>query len=60
MRYARQSKILDIINSHEVETQDMLVDLLKKEGPGHTGHRLMRHKGASAHQDLTPSGVNIP
>lgn len=32
MRYARQNKILDIINSHEVETQDKLVEFLRKSG----------------------------
>jgi transcriptional regulator of arginine metabolism len=32
MRYARQNKILDLINNHDVETQDMLVELLKKHG----------------------------
>ncbi|WP_027399308.1 arginine repressor [Anaerovorax odorimutans] len=32
MRYARQNKILDIINNHEVETQDKLVSLLNKNG----------------------------
>jgi transcriptional regulator of arginine metabolism len=32
MRYSRQNKILDLINSYEVETQDRLVDLLKKSG----------------------------
>ncbi|MDD4565204.1 MAG: arginine repressor [Eubacteriales bacterium] len=32
MRYSRQNKILDIINSHEVETQEILVSLLKKSG----------------------------
>ena len=32
MRYARQNKILDIINNYEVETQDKLVSLLKKSG----------------------------
>lgn len=32
MRYARQNKILDIINNYEVETQDKLVSLLKKGG----------------------------
>ena len=32
MRYARQNKILDIITSYEVDTQDKLVDLLKKAG----------------------------
>ena len=32
MRYSRQNKILDIINNHEVDTQDKLADLLKKAG----------------------------
>lgn len=32
MRYSRQNKILDIINSNEVETQERLVILLKKSG----------------------------
>ena len=32
MRYSRQNKILDIINTHEVETQEALVSLLKKSG----------------------------
>ena len=32
MRYSRQNKILDIINSNEVETQERLVALLKKSG----------------------------
>lgn len=32
MRHSRQNKILDIINSHEVETQEILVSLLKKSG----------------------------
>ncbi len=32
MRHSRQSKILDLINTHEVETQEKLVDLLKKSG----------------------------
>lgn len=32
MRYSRQNKILEIIANNEVETQEMLVSLLKKEG----------------------------
>lgn len=32
MRYSRQNKILDIINTHEVETQERLVTLLRKSG----------------------------
>ena len=30
MRYSRQNKILDIINTHEVETQERLAALLRK------------------------------
>lgn len=32
MRHARQNKILDIISANEVETQERLVELLKKSG----------------------------
>jgi len=32
LRYSRQNKILDIINTHEVETQERLAALLKKSG----------------------------
>ncbi len=32
MRYSRQNKILEIINSNEVETQDRLQELLKEAG----------------------------
>ncbi len=32
MRYSRQNKILDIINSHEVDTQERLAELLKEAG----------------------------
>ena len=32
MRYSRQNKIMDIINTYDVETQDQLVYLLKKAG----------------------------
>ena len=32
MRYSRQNKILEIINSHDVETQDQLQELLKEAG----------------------------
>lgn len=32
MRYQRQNKIIEIIENNEVETQDMLVDLLNKSG----------------------------
>ena len=32
MRYSRQNKILDIINTNEVDTQEKLSELLKKAG----------------------------
>jgi transcriptional regulator of arginine metabolism len=32
MRYSRQNKILDLISTYEIETQDKLVELLKKNG----------------------------
>jgi transcriptional regulator of arginine metabolism len=32
MRYSRQSKILDIIRTYEVDTQDRLAELLKMNG----------------------------
>lgn len=32
MRYSRQNKILDLINEHEIETQEKLAYLLKEAG----------------------------
>jgi len=32
MRYSRQNKILDLIKEHEIETQEKLAYLLKKDG----------------------------
>ncbi len=32
MRYSRQNKILDLINSFEIETQDKLAQMLKESG----------------------------
>jgi transcriptional regulator of arginine metabolism len=32
MRYSRQNKILDIINSHEVDTQEKLAEFLRQNG----------------------------
>ena len=57
MRYARQNKILDIVNSHEVETQDMLVALLKKAGYQATQATVSRDiKELQLIKTLTPSG----
>jgi transcriptional regulator of arginine metabolism len=32
MRYSRQSKILELVNGHEIETQEKLAELLKESG----------------------------
>ncbi|MDR1496744.1 MAG: arginine repressor, partial [Clostridiales Family XIII bacterium] len=32
MRYSRQNKILELIDKHDIETQEMLSDLLKENG----------------------------
>ena len=32
MRYSRQNKILELISSNEIETQDKLAAMLKEEG----------------------------
>ncbi|NLJ90887.1 MAG: arginine repressor [Clostridiales bacterium] len=32
MKNARQSKIIELVNAHEIETQEELLELLKKEG----------------------------
>lgn len=57
MRYARQSKILDIINTHEVETQDMLVAQLKKAGFQATQATVSRDiKELQLIKTLSPSG----
>jgi transcriptional regulator of arginine metabolism len=57
MRYSRQSKILDIINSHEVETQEMLVELLKKAGYKATQATISRDiKELQLVKTLAPSG----
>jgi transcriptional regulator of arginine metabolism len=32
MKYARHAKILEIIENHEIETQDELADILRKNG----------------------------
>ena len=57
MRYARQNKILDIDNSHEVETQDKLVSLLKKAGYQATQATVSRDiKELQLIKVLAPSG----
>ncbi len=57
MRYSRQSKILDIINTHEVETQEMLVELLRKAGYKATQATVSRDiKELQLVKTLSPSG----
>ncbi len=57
MRYSRQNKILDIINSHEVETQEKLAALLKKAGYQATQATVSRDiKELQLIKTLTPSG----
>ena len=57
MRYSRQDKILDLINTYEVETQDRLVDLLKKSGYKVTQATISRDiKELQLIKTLSPSG----
>lgn len=57
MRYSRQNKILDIISTHEVETQDKLVELLKKSGYKVTQATISRDiKELQLVKTLSPSG----
>jgi transcriptional regulator of arginine metabolism len=57
MRHSRQNKILDIISSHEVETQDRLVDLLRKAGYQATQATISRDiKELQLIKTLSPSG----
>ena len=57
MRYSRQNKILDIINSHEVETQERLVALLRKSGYKVTQATISRDiKELQLVKTLSPSG----
>lgn len=57
MRYSRQNKILDIINTHEVETQEKLVSLLKKSGYRVTQATISRDiKELQLVKTLSPSG----
>lgn len=57
MRYSRQNKILDIINTQEVETQEKLVSLLKKAGYKVTQATISRDiKELQLIKTLSPSG----
>lgn len=57
MRYSRQNKILDLISTYEVETQDKLVELLKKSGYQVTQATISRDiKELHLIKTLSPSG----
>lgn len=57
MRYSRQNKILDLISTHDVETQDKLVDLLHKSGYRVTQATVSRDiKELQLVKTLTPGG----
>lgn len=57
MRYSRQNKILDLIATNEIETQDKLVELLKKSGYQVTQATISRDiKELHLIKALSPSG----
>ncbi|MDR1247136.1 MAG: arginine repressor [Clostridiales Family XIII bacterium] len=57
MRYSRQNKILELINSHEVETQEKLAELLKKNGYDVTQATVSRDiKELQLVKTMTPAG----
>jgi transcriptional regulator of arginine metabolism len=57
MRYSRQNKILELISGHEVETQEKLAELLKKNGYDVTQATISRDiKELLLVKTLTPSG----
>jgi transcriptional regulator of arginine metabolism len=57
MRYSRQNKILELINSHEVETQEKLAELLKKSDYDVTQATISRDiKELQLIKTMTPAG----
>ncbi|MDR2131991.1 MAG: arginine repressor [Clostridiales Family XIII bacterium] len=57
MRYSRQNKILELINGHEIDTQEKLAALLKKSGHKATQATISRDiKELQLIKTLTPSG----
>jgi transcriptional regulator of arginine metabolism len=58
MRYSRQNKILELIGEYDIETQEMLSDLLKKSGFDVTQATISRDiKDMNLVKSLTPGGV---
>ncbi|MDR1778821.1 MAG: arginine repressor [Clostridiales Family XIII bacterium] len=57
MRYARQNKILELIESHEIDTQEKLSELLKNAGYDVTQATVSRDmKELQLLKTLTPDG----
>ena len=57
MRISRQNKILELIETHEIETQDKLVNLLREHGYDVTQATVSRDiKELQLIKSLTPSG----
>ncbi|MDR2163575.1 MAG: arginine repressor [Clostridiales Family XIII bacterium] len=58
MRYSRQNKILEIIGKYDVETQEMLSDLLRESGFEVTQATISRDiKDMKLVKSLTPDGT---
>ncbi len=57
MRYSRQNKMLELINEHEIETQEKLCQLLKDAGYDVTQATVSRDiKELQLIKTLSPSG----
>jgi transcriptional regulator of arginine metabolism len=58
MRYSRQNKILELIGKYDIETQEMLSDLLRKSGFEVTQATISRDiKDMKLVKSLTPGGT---
>ncbi|MDR1292938.1 MAG: arginine repressor [Clostridiales Family XIII bacterium] len=58
MRYSRQNKIVELIGSYDIETQEMLSDLLRESGFEVTQATISRDiKDMKLVKSLTPEGV---
>jgi transcriptional regulator of arginine metabolism len=58
MRYSRQNKILELIEKYDIETQEMLSDLLRKRGFEVTQATISRDiKELKLVKSLTPTGT---
>ncbi len=58
MRYARQNKILELINGNDIDTQEKLVEMLRQNGFNVTQATISRDiKELHLVKTLSPSGV---